>query len=120
MVSINEDKLDMEDQDIGGLGIRKVNISAKKNHALFTLTNAVSSDTSRNFSDVTLVFSDGVVDYYRYLMNNNCLCVAMNSRQKCSFNNGKYWQFSFENSSIFSLLIMQFCPRRQRRPVVLC
>ena len=50
---------------------RKVHISAKKEHALSTLTNAVSPDVSRNFSDVTLVFSDGVVEYYRYGSQSN-------------------------------------------------
>ena len=53
---------------------RKVHISAKKEHDLSTLINAVSPDVSRNFSDVTLVFSDGVVEYYRYgSQGNSCV-----------------------------------------------
>ena len=55
----------MVNQDEDDLYVGTVNFNAGKNHALTTLTNAVSSDVSCNFSDVTLVFTDGVLKYYR-------------------------------------------------------
>ena len=65
MVVIHEENLTPE-HSLNKMNMpRKVHISAKKEHALSTLTNAVSPEISRNFSDVTLVFSDGVVEYYR-------------------------------------------------------
>ena len=55
----------MESQNVDNLYIGTINFNAGKNHALTALTNVVSPDVSRNFSDVTLVFTDGVVNYYR-------------------------------------------------------
>ena len=62
---IQEDSLNKMDME------KKIHISANKEYALSTLTNAVSPDVSRNFSDVTLVFSDGFVEYYRYTSQSN-------------------------------------------------
>ena len=74
MFVIYEEKLTPE-ESLNKLNMEgKVHLSTKKNHELSSLTYAVSQDVSRNFSDVTLVFSDGVVEYYRYgSQGNSCV-----------------------------------------------
>ena len=43
-------------------------LTAGPSHVRYTLVAAASQDFSHNFSDVTLVFSDGSMVYYRSLL----------------------------------------------------
>ena len=46
----------------------EVGLTAGSSHVRSTLVAAASQDFSHNFSDVTLVFSDGRMVYYRALL----------------------------------------------------
>ena len=46
----------------------EVGLTAGSSHVRSTLVAAASQDFSHNFSDVTLVFSDGSMVYYRSLL----------------------------------------------------